>query len=72
MNIDRKTVQLMNKYAGHEYYIPPDLIDDYEDHEIIDFMHNTILGIETRLKKEILYLHQKLSNINPNYNKEEE
>lgn len=72
MNIDRKTVQLMNKYSGHEYYIPPDLIDDYEDDEIIDFMHNTILGMETRLKKEILYLHQKLSNINPNYNKEEE
>ena len=62
MNIDRKTVQLMNKYAGHEYYIPPDLIDDYEDDEIIDFMHKTIIGMEQKLMEEIKDLQQSVKN----------
>ena len=63
MNIDRKTVQLMNKYAGHEYYILPDLIDDYEDDEIIDFMHKTIIGMEQKLMEEIKDLDKTLNKV---------
>ena len=53
----------MNKYSGHEYYISPDSIDTYEDDEIIDFMHKTIIGMEQKLMEEIKDLDKTLNKV---------
>lgn len=58
--LTKNVVSLVNKYANHKYCMFADTFEDYETDEIINFLCDTITGMEQRLGKEIKDLNKTL------------